>query len=82
MCYSPAMKLTIAIESVLVILLLLLGWAFVANYNVSPKGIQYIYNAPLIAGCYGTTLVWDDYNPITGKGGNNVAPNSPYCMGK
>lgn len=75
------MKLTIAFESVLIILMLLLGWRFVANHDISLKGSTPIHNTSFAIYCDGTTSLWDDYDPSKGTGGNHIDFNSPYCGG-
>jgi hypothetical protein len=34
------------------------------------------------ATCRGTTLLWNNYDPDTGTGGNNMEENAPACGGK
>jgi hypothetical protein len=77
------MKSTIAVESALIILMLLFGCVFVETHDISLKRdpSTYTSNTSIQANCFGHTLIWSDFDPATGYGGNHINPNSPYCGG-
>ena len=75
------MKLVIWIESVLIVLMSLFGWAFVANHDISPKVPTSTHETPVNAICDGTTLMWSDFDPATGYGGNHIQVDSQSCGG-